>query len=94
MFIKDKIIPKTIGDFIIHKSTATKLEKLFNKDFIENLRNLSCSTEDRLSLRNFPLAKSVIRLVQNAHDLPREVLTPPMLLHTGLADSVHVKINI
>lgn len=37
MFIKDKIIPKTIDDFIIQKSTATKLEKLFNKDFIENL---------------------------------------------------------
>jgi len=37
MFIKDKIIPNTIDDFIIHKSTAIKLEKLFNKDFIENL---------------------------------------------------------
>tara|TARA_B110001469_G_scaffold92848_1_gene88480 strand:+ start:1624 stop:2619 length:996 start_codon:yes stop_codon:yes gene_type:complete len=37
MFIKDKIIPNTIDDFIIHKSTAIKLEKLFNKNFIENL---------------------------------------------------------
>ena len=37
MFIKDKIIPNTIDDFIIHKSIATKLEKLFNKAFIENL---------------------------------------------------------
>ena len=37
MFIKDKIIPDKIEDFIINKTETLKLEKLFNKTFMNNL---------------------------------------------------------
>ena len=37
MFLKDIVIPKSPDDFIINKSSMTKISKLFDKNFIPNL---------------------------------------------------------
>ena len=37
MFIKDKLLPDNIDEFIINKETAIKINKLFDKNFINNL---------------------------------------------------------
>ena len=37
MFIKDKVLPGSIDDFVINKNNIKKIDALFNKDFIQNL---------------------------------------------------------
>lgn len=37
MFLKDRVLPKHINDFIINKENTRKLQTLFTKDFLSNL---------------------------------------------------------
>lgn len=37
MFLKDRVIPDNIDDFIINKKPSSQITKLLNNDFIENL---------------------------------------------------------